>query len=131
MNRSRKAFREELRRTLAESDTPAIISDDNGWVLEANEAALAIFNDRDLREKPWFSHFRAISGRGRSIQRYLELVSGAVSGPIPLDLVADGARHPQVVHPATLNRRTLAGENMILTMIHSAVGEPKKRSEEK
>ncbi|MBK1882487.1 hypothetical protein JIN85_08675 [Luteolibacter pohnpeiensis] len=116
--------RRETSRFINHLSIPTITSDENGWILGINNAALALFDDADILGKPYFSFFHSASEKGRSIQRYLDLVSGATPGPISIDLVDDKNR--KHVFPSTLSRLTIDGKDIIITMIYPTMDERDK-----
>lgn len=124
LKKNQDVSRREMSRFINHLSIPTITSDENGWILGINNAALALFNDSDILGKPYFSFFHSVTEKGRSIQRYLDLISGTTPGPISIDLLDDKNR--KRVFPSTLSRLTIDGKDIIITMIYPTMDERDK-----
>lgn len=121
-----KIYRQDLRMLLQQISVPAIMSDANGWILQMNEAARASLGIEGVAGKPFFNYFKAVSEKGKTIQLYLDLVSGELAGPLTIELCSEKDRSR--VFSAMMMKFQYGNAAHVLTLISLLAGDGEEAS---
>jgi hypothetical protein len=101
-----------------------ITSDQDGWITHLNTSAMPFLDNGIALGEPYFAYFRDISQKGKSIQRYLDLVTGKIQGPVAMDLTFSSQKDR--IFPALLIPLAVNNKRFILTVIYPSTDERNK-----
>jgi PAS domain-containing protein len=97
-------------------DLAAVTADSNGWITEINPAAKLLLGLEDEARTPFFDYFPATADKGQTIQRYVDLADGRISGT--LSILLKSPRDGGKVHPASVMRLAAGTRRGVIAFIH-------------
>lgn len=106
----------EINRLLDQMEIPMITSDGDGWIVHVNPKAHEQLGGEITQGSPFFEHFSVVTEKGRSIKSYVDLVTGAVSGPVTTSLAVGPYRSQ--VHPAVMLRVDIGERRQVMTLLY-------------
>ena len=107
---------------LEQFSIPATLSDSDGWLTHMNSEALKIFGENTTPDAPFYEYFSDTTNKGKSIQYYMNLASGATMEPQRIGLSLISKHH--LVYSATMMRITLGARNLVLTLLDAPEKQP-------
>lgn len=107
---------QEINRLLDQMAIPVITSDRDGWLVHLNPKASELLGGETSLGSPYFEHFSVISAKGKSIQNYVDLATGATSGPVAINLAVGPNR--SLVLPAIMLRVDIGKRRQVMTLLY-------------
>lgn len=105
-----------IRRLLDQMKVPVITSDQDGWLVSMNPEASKLLGGEKAMKSPFFDHFSACTAKGLAIRNYVDLATGASTGPLSMNLALSPDRSQ--IHAATMLRVDIGERRLVMTLLY-------------
>lgn len=111
-----------IHRLLDQMKIPVITSDQDGWLVYMNPKASELLGGDIALQSPFFDHFSASAAKGLAIRNYVDLATGATSGPLSMNLALSPDRSQ--IHAATMLRVDIGERRQVMTLLYPEQSNP-------
>lgn len=105
-----------IHRLLDQMKMPVITSDQDGWLVYMNPEASKLLGGEVALQSPFFDHFSASAAKGLAIRNYVDLATGASTGPLSMNLTISPDRSQ--IHAATMLRVDIGERRLVMTLLY-------------
>ncbi len=106
----------EVHRVLDQMEIPVITSDQDGWLVHMNPQASKLLGGEEALGSPFFEHFSVIAAKSKAIQSYVDLATGATTGPVSVTLALGPDRAH--IHSAIMLRVDIGERRHVMTLLY-------------
>lgn len=107
----------DISRIFDQIKSPIIISDSNGWIIYANPSTKDIFSEPLIWNRPYFEVFTEHDGKGREVQRYVNLVTGVGNTPAVVKYSRRSGERKGFT--ASMDRLVIGKRSFLITIVFS------------
>lgn len=111
-----------IHRLLDQMEVPVVTSDQDGWLVHMNPQASQLLGGEVALQSPFFEHFSASAAKGVAIRNYVDLATGATTGPLSMNLALSPDRSR--IHAATMLRVDIGERRQVMTLLYPVSIEP-------
>ncbi len=104
-----------IHRLLDQMEVPVVTSDQDGWLVHMNPHASQLLGGKLALQSPFFEHFSSSAAKGVAIRNYVDLATGATTGPLSMELALSPDRSR--IHAATMLSVDIGERRQVLTLL--------------
>jgi hypothetical protein len=109
-------------RLLDQMKIPVVTSDQDGWLVSMNSEARKLLGGEKALQSPFFDHFSTSAAKGQAIRNYVDLATGASTGPLSMNLALSPDRSQ--IHAATMVRVDIGERRLVMTLLYPEHQDP-------